>query len=205
MFIGRDRELATLEQLYDSNRFESVVLYGRRRVGKTTLLTHFVRDKHAIYCSGIEANEAQNLQRFTASVMEFATGMEGLSLSFDAFERALESVFMLAQDERIILVIDEYPYVAGASKSLGSVLQHLIHKHKDTSKLMLVLCGSSVSYMEDHVLAYKVPLYGRRTAQIKLEPFGFGDVCRLLPELYGRRQSAHVWRFWRHPCISASD
>ncbi|WP_458463854.1 AAA family ATPase, partial [Paenibacillus sp.] len=78
---------------------------------------------------------------------------------FASFQAALEYVFQLAQKERIILAIDEYPYVARASKSLASTLQLLIDKYKDSSKLMLILCGSSMSYMEDHVLAYKAPLY----------------------------------------------
>lgn len=94
------------------------------------------------------------------------------------FESALEYVFRLAEKERIILAIDEYPYVARSSKSLASTLQLLIDKYKDKSKLMLILCGSSMSYMEDHVLAYKAPLYGRRTAQIKLLPFDFEETCR---------------------------
>ena len=82
-----------------------------------------------------------------------------------------------AEKERLILAIDEYPYVARSFKSFASTLQLLIDKYKDTSKLMLILCGSSMSYMEDHVLAYKAPLYGRRTAQIKLLPFDFEETC----------------------------
>lgn len=77
-----------------------------------------------------------------------------------------------------MLVIDEYPYVARVSKSLASTLQLLFDKNKDTSKLFLILCGSSMSYMEDHVLAYKAPLYGRRTAQYKIKPFEFLEACR---------------------------
>ena len=72
----------------------------------------------------------------------------------------------------------EYPYVARSSKSLASTGQLLIDQYKDTSKLMLILCGSSMSYMEDHVLAYKAPLYGRRTAQMKILPFDFEETCR---------------------------
>ncbi len=77
-----------------------------------------------------------------------------------------------------MLAIDEYPYVARSNKSLASTLQLLIDKYKDESKLMLILCGSSMSYMEDHVLSYKAPLYGRRTAQLKILPFDFFDVCK---------------------------
>lgn len=93
------------------------------------------------------------------------------------FQTALEHVFELAKTKRIVLVIDEYPYVARASKSLASTLQLLIDKNRDTSKLFLILCGSSMSYMEDQVLAYKAPLYGRRTAQFKITPFEFSEVC----------------------------
>ena len=87
-------------------------------------------------------------------------------------------MFKLAEKKRLILAIDEYPYVARSSKSLASTLQLLIDKYKDTSQLMLILCGSSMSYMEDEVLAYKSPLYGRRTAQMKIQPFSFEETCR---------------------------
>ena len=177
MFIGRERELASLRQLYNSDKFEFVVLYGRRRVGKTALINHFIDGKKAIYFMGVESNAKQNLENFSKSIIEYASGIEA-ETSFASFQAALETVFRLSENERIILAIDEYPYVARASKSLASTLQLLIDKYKDRSKLMLILCGSSMSYMEDHVLAYKAPLYGRRTAQIKLQPFDFEETCR---------------------------
>lgn len=98
-------------------------------------------------------------------------------------EKWLEYTFKLEEKERVILVIDEYPYVARASKSLASTLQMLIDKYKDVSKLMLILCGSSMSYMEDQVLAYNSPLYGRRTAQMKITPFDFEECCTYLKNL----------------------
>jgi len=85
----------------------------------------------------------------------------------------MEYVFRLAETRRIVLVMDEYPYAARASKSLASTLQMLIDQNKDSSKLFLIICGSAMSFMENHVLAYKAPLYGRRTAQFKLLPFDF--------------------------------
>ena len=176
MFIGRERELASLNKLYNSDKFEFVVLYGRRRVGKTALINHFIDGKPAIYFMGVESNAKQNLENFSKSIIEYASGFEA-ETSFLSFQGALEMVFKLSEKERLILAIDEYPYVARASKSLASTLQLLIDKYKDRSKLMLILCGSSMSYMEDHVLAYKAPLYGRRTAQIKLLPFDFAETC----------------------------
>ena len=176
MFIGRERELNSLNKLYNSGNFEFVVIYGRRRVGKTALINHFIDDKQAIYFMGVESNAKQNLENFSRNIMEYTSGISA-ETSFLSFQSALETVFRLSQKERLILVIDEYPYVARASRSLASTLQMLIDRYKDNSKLMLILCGSSMSYMEDHVLAYKAPLYGRRTAQIKLNPFDFEEVC----------------------------
>ena len=176
MFIGRELELNALERLYQSNKFEFAVIYGRRRVGKTALINKFIDDKNAIYFMGVESNAKQNLENLSKSIMEYVSGTEIDSI-FSSFQSALEYVFKLAEKERIILAIDEYPYVARSSKSLASTLQLLIDKYKDKSKLMLILCGSSMSYMEDHVLAYKAPLYGRRTAQMKLVPFDFEETC----------------------------
>ena len=182
MFIGREQELNALEKLYASNKFEFAVIYGRRRVGKTALINHFLDGKKAIYFMGVESNAKQNLENFSKSIMEYSNGIE-TETSFLSFQAALEYVFRLAQKERLILAIDEYPYVARSSKSLASTLQLLIDKYKDSSKLMLILCGSSMSYMEDHVLAYKSPLYGRRTAQMKLLPFDFEETCRYFKNL----------------------
>ena len=179
MFIGREREVAALDRLYESNKFEFAVIYGRRRVGKTALINHFIDNKEAIYFMGVESNEKQNLENFSKSIIEYSSGIEA-ETSFLSFQAALEYVFKLAEKKRLILAIDEYPYVARSSKSLASTLQLLIDKYKDTSQLMLILCGSSMSYMEDEVLAYKSPLYGRRTAQMKIFPFSFDEACRYL-------------------------
>lgn len=182
MFIGRERELKALEKLYTSDKFEFAVIYGRRRVGKTALINQFIGDKKAIYFMGVESNAKQNLENFSKSVIEYSSGID-TETSFRSFQAALEYVFKLAEKERVILVIDEYPYVARSSKSLASTLQLLIDKYKDSSKLMLILCGSSMSYMEDHVLAYKAPLYGRRTAQLKILPFDFEETCHYFKRL----------------------
>lgn len=176
MFIGRQQELNALNKLYNSKKFEFAVIYGRRRVGKTALINEFSKDKDTIFFTGVETNSKQNLDNFSKCIMEYSTGVAANS-SFSSFQAALEYVFELAKKKRLLLVIDEYPYVARASKSLASTLQFLIDKNKDNSKLFLILCGSSMSYMEDNVLAYKAPLYGRRTAQLKINPFDFFEAC----------------------------
>ena len=182
MFIGRESELNALNKLYHSSQFEFAVIYGRRRVGKTALISEFTKDKDTIFFTGIETNARQNLDNLSQCIMEYSMGM-AVNTFFPNFQTALEYVFELAKTKRIILVIDEYPYVARADKGLASTLQLLIDKNKNSSKLFLILCGSSMSYMEDHVLAYKAPLYGRRTAQLKIKPFDFWEVCRCFPKL----------------------
>lgn len=182
MFIGRERELRALDKMYASGKFEFAVIYGRRRVGKTALINHFINDRKAIYFMGVESSEKQNLENFSRSIIEYTSGISAEGM-FSSFQTALEYAFRLAENERLVLVIDEYPYVARASKSLASTLQLLIDKYKDNSKLMLILCGSSMSYMEDNVLAYKAPLYGRRTAQLKILPFDFEETCRCLTNM----------------------
>lgn len=172
MFIGREKELKSLNNLYNTNKFQLPVIYGRRRVGKTALINEFVKDKDTIYFTGIETNAKQNLENFSRSIFTYATGLTTAPV-FSSFQEALEHVFNLSEKKRIVLVIDEYPYVAKSYKGLASILQVLIDKHKDTSKLFLILCGSSMSFMEEQVLGYKSPLYGRRTAQFKILPFDY--------------------------------
>ena len=117
--------LAALNKLYASDKFEFVVIYGRRRVGKTALISRFIEDKNAIYFMGVESNAKQNLENFSKSILSFHTGMEA-ETSFLSFQAALEYVFKLSEKERIILAIDEYPYVARSLKSLASTIQMCI-------------------------------------------------------------------------------
>lgn len=172
MFIGRERELNKLNELYRTNGFQFPVIYGRRRVGKTALINEFIKDKDAIFFTGIESNSQQNLENLSRSILSF-TDTSLTNTVFPSFQSALEYVFKLSEEKRIVFVIDEYPYIAKSSKSFASTLQYLIDKNKDNSNLFLILCGSSMSFMENHVLAYKAPLYGRRTAQFKILPFNF--------------------------------
>ena len=192
MFIGREKELSKLNQLYKSRAFQFPVIYGRRRVGKTALINEFAKEKDTIFFTGIESNAVQNLENFSKSIFTYTTGIDN-SPVFSSFQSALEYVFKLAEEKQLVLVIDEYPYVAKAYKALSSILQVLIDKNKDSSKLFLILCGSSMSFMEEQVLGYKSPLYGRRTAQFKVQPFNFAESCQYfenfsaqdLAEIYG--------------------
>ena len=177
MFVGRDTELTHLEQLYKSDQFQLAIIYGRRRVGKTTLIQEFIKDKVAIYYMGLESNAAENLAALSEYILtpenDFIKVDTPRSPVFPDYSSAFSYVFSLAQNNRIVFVIDEYPYLAGAYRGISSLLQRLIDTHSHESKLMLILCGSSLSFMEYQVLGYQSPLYGRRTAQFKVSPLSF--------------------------------
>lgn len=177
MFIGRDKELKTLENLYKKDSFEFAVIYGRRRVGKTTLIKEFIKDKKAIFYPGIDSNETQNLELFSNSIMSAVSEMN-IGTVFKDFSSAFDYIYELVQRERIVLVIDEYPYLANCYKGISSLLASFIDHKFLTSNLMLILCGSSLSFMENQVLGYQSPLYGRRTAQMKILPFTFAECCK---------------------------
>ena len=176
MFIGRKRELDDLEQRYKNGKFEFAVIYGRRRVGKTTLINEFIKDKEAIFYTGIEGNEKENLEGLSKSIYSLSQDFAEASSSFTSYEEALETVFKIAKKRRIVFVIDEYPYIAGSYITLSSILQIIIDKNKDISKMFLILCGSSLSFMENQVLGYKSSLFGRRTCQYKIMPFDFFEI-----------------------------
>lgn len=191
MFIGREKELFDLNQMYNEDAFQFFVLYGRRRVGKTTLLNEFCKDKNSIFYSAEQSNDKRNLEKFSSLV--FSHYEEDTLEPFSSWEKALSYINNRQKAERIVIVIDEFPYLAKKNRALLSELQHLIdHKLKD-SKLFIVLCGSYMGFMEKEVLGSKSPLFGRRTGQLHMKPFdyqtslkfldGFSDEEKL--QLYG--------------------
>ncbi len=184
MFIGRKEELTKLEKLYKTDKFQMPVIYGRRRIGKTALINEFIKDKPAISFTAIESSKNLNLENFSKCIMKYASGRNSDFLpSFGSFQEALEYVFDISKDKRIVLTIDEYPYLAKADATISSVLQSAIDRHKDNSKLFIILCGSSMSFMENQVLGYESPLYGRRTAQFKINPFTFFEIKEYMKPL----------------------
>jgi AAA+ ATPase superfamily predicted ATPase len=173
MFIGRDSELKKLNEMYASGGFECAIIYGRRRVGKTTLIKEFIKDKKAIYFVAREADGMVNLNGFSGDVYSVTARELVKNAFFSDWERAFDYIYQISKDSRIVLAIDEYPFLAGGYRPISSILQAHIDAQFKESKLFLILCGSSMSFMENQVLGYKSPLYGRRTAQFKITPFGF--------------------------------
>jgi AAA+ ATPase superfamily predicted ATPase len=187
MFYGRTNELIKLNEMYDSDKFEFAVIYGRRRVGKTTLIREFIKNKEALFFAASESTAPDNLLSLSRCI-----GGSNSAPVFQDFESALSTIFNLAKNERFIFIIDEFPYLAEAYRGVSSLLQILIDHNKDNTKLMFILCGSSMSFMENQVLGYQSPLYGRRTAQFKILPFTFFESLPFFEE-YGDEDKAVLY------------
>ena len=192
MFLGREKEIAEMEELYNSDKFQMLAIYGRRRVGKSSLIAHFTQNKAAIYFTARETDMVRNLDIFSETLKIFSQSED--KLFFESWEKVFEKIAKIAQNQKIVFVIDEYPYLAAADRSISSVLQKFCDNEFKNSNLMLILCGSSMSFMEEQVLGYQSPLYGRRTAQMKLLPFSYRDSALFVPN-YSVFDKAFVYGF----------
>lgn len=192
MFIGREKELADLNALYETDQFQMPVIYGRRRVGKSTLIQKFVESKKAVLFTAIESTADRNLELFSKSIYKTLLPSMPKMPPFQSFEAAFDFLTDYVKQERIIVVIDEYPYLAASDKSISSQLQSYIDGEWKNSRMYLILCGSSMSFMENQVLGYQSPLYGRRTAQIKLLPFDYLTSACFVPD-YSYEEKALVY------------
>lgn len=156
-----------------------MVLYGQRRIGKTTLLGEFIKNKKAIFFTAKEANDAMNLQEFTEVVVDYFELAEGIQ--FATWQGAFE--FIASQEEeKIVIIFDEYPYAAMANKSLNSMLQIAIDHTLKKTKIKLILSGSHVAFMEKKVMGSKSSLYGRRTRALQLKSFDYFETGLMLKE-----------------------
>lgn len=182
MFIGREQELKKLNRMYQSDKLEVAIIYGRRRVGKTTLINEFCKDKKTIFFAAQENSAKQNLETLSSAISETIAGASAANVTYHSFSDAFVKIAEMSKSERVIWVIDEYPYLAQVERGISSLLQnYLDHQFKNT-KLFLILCGSSMSFMENQVLGYQSPLYGRRTAQFKVLPFDYLDTGKWFPD-----------------------
>jgi AAA+ ATPase superfamily predicted ATPase len=170
IFLGRERDLAYLRELYESGKPELFVLYGRRRVGKTELLQQFCGERKAVYFLAAQVRDRDNLRAFRLTAAEALGDQLAASVEFPDWVAALGFLAERAGDERLVVVLDEFPYLCEADKSLPSQIQKFWDTRGKRSSLLLVLCGSQVSFMEREVLAERSPLFGRRTGQRRLEP-----------------------------------
>lgn len=183
MFVNREKELGMLEERYAKANSEFLIIYGRRRVGKTELIRHFVSSKAHIYLLADKRSEKEQLELFSRLCGEYFTD-HFLSLQpFNSWDTAFAylSKKLESNRETLILVFDEFPYLARINPALPSILQRYWDTSLKDKRIFLILCGSSMSFMEKEVLSYKSPLYGRRTGQILVKPFNFPQIKEFFP------------------------
>lgn len=178
--IGRVDELSILNSLYESNKFEYLVMYGRRRVGKTTLLQEFAKRTNSIFFPAQEKNDPLNLQDFSKMVQ---IGLDGAYISsFEGWKDAFEYVDRKV-NKRTVLIIDEFPFIAEENPTIKSILQHAIdHLWKNNKNIFLILCGSSISFMESDIMGNKSPLHDRQTSSLEVLAFDYYESSLFFPK-----------------------
>ncbi|MDP7034439.1 MAG: ATP-binding protein [Planctomycetota bacterium] len=181
-FIDREFELEYLRNCYERSEAQLVVVYGRRRVGKTELIREFARNRNHLFVSCDLSTEKEQLRQFSQQLHRF-TGEEHLKEQpFTRWEPALEHLFRSVDSQRRLVIIDEFPYLCHSNKALPSILQKVWDAHHHHSDLFLVLCGSHLDFMRKEVLGVKSPLYGRRTGQVELDPMPPRSIPRFFPD-----------------------
>lgn len=173
MFIGRKEELAELNARFNSGHFEFGVVYGARRIGKSSLLLEFVKGKKAFYFQARRASEEENLRSFTREFNE----MRGLNThyTYDSFESAFDELAEYALQERFVFIIDEIAYLCNRGKGLLSTLQYYIDGKFRDSGMMVILSGSNISFMEELLTNRHDPLYKRATFQMNILKMPFSE------------------------------
>ncbi|MDD6339513.1 MAG: ATP-binding protein [Butyrivibrio sp.] len=178
-----------MNKRYSKGNLECVVVYGRRRVGKTALINEFCKGKPTVFFSALSASSKENLEALSKAIYEKEHPGAETAPVYPTFDAAFNEITRMAEEERLVFVIDEYPYLAKANKSISSRLQHIIDHTWKNSKLFLILCGSSMSFMEHQVLGYESPLYGRRTGQYKIQALTYKEITEFNHDLTAEQQA----------------
>lgn len=181
MFVDRIKELAALEKEYTSEKSSLFVLYGRRRIGKTTLIRQFISDKPAVYFLATEESEAQNRNAFKDVVATFTQNQLLYNAQIDNWSLIFDTLVNYVTDRKKVIVIDEFQYLGKANAAFPSIIQKIWDTFLINKNVMLILCGSYISMMESQTLSYESPLYGRRTGQIKLRQIQFAYYNSFFP------------------------
>ena len=180
-FVDRELEMETLQNEYERDGGALVVLYGRRRVGKTTLISEFIKDKKALFFLASEESEAQNRNAFKEKVAEFIDSDLLRSADIKSWDVLFKTIMDTPFDSKPVIVLDEFQYLGKANPAFPSIFQRIWEEIMKDKSIMVILCGSLISMMESQTLAYGSPLYGRRTAQIRLKQIPFGYYHEFFP------------------------
>lgn len=180
-FINRDKEREFLNSEYNREGSSLVILYGRRRVGKTALASEFMKNKNALYFLVSEESEAQNRVAFKDIVADY-TGNELLKNAFiDKWDLIFKALLDYRTEDKKLIIIDEFQYLGKSNPAFPSIFQRIWDTMLKDAKVMVILCGSLISMMESQTLSYDSPLYGRRTGQIKLKQIPFRHYHEFFP------------------------
>ena len=192
LFFNRTQELKFLEKHYATQAAELVVIYGRRRVGKTELVLKFSRDKPHIYFLADRRPEPQLMRELKQAMSRYLQDESFAKLALNDWTELFQEFAKWNKSEHVVIVIDEFPILIESNRAIVSIFQKIWDLNLKNTRIMLILLGSSVAMMETEVLNYKSPLYGRRTAQWKLEPLKLPDVKPFFPK-YDLATLAHVY------------
>lgn len=174
-FIGRKKELEDLELEYKS-KHSFVVLYGRRRIGKTALIQEFIKNKPALYFLATEESEPQSMKRFAESLTQFKNQDFIAKANFDDWIELFKLFAETPTKETKILILDEFQYMVNTNHAFTSIFQKVWDETLSKNDVMVILCGSYINMITKQVLSESSPLYGRRTSQIRLAPLSFVEV-----------------------------
>jgi hypothetical protein len=180
-FVDRQEELDFLEAEYRQPSFRFIPLYGRRRVGKTRLVQEFIKDKPAIYFLADTVSGQEQLKNLGRSVGEYFQDRILIEAGFRDWEQFFRYIREKSTNKRLVLAIDEFPYLVSATRAISSIFQKGIDTHLKDTRLFLILLGSSIGMMEREVLFSKAPLYGRRTGSLKIEELKFRALRGFFP------------------------
>ena len=178
-FVNRSEELDFLNKRYLSGSPEFIILYGRRRVGKTEIIKQFIKDKPAIYFMADRQVERESLRQMQKNMGDYLNDSLFEKASIEGYFE-LFSEFAKKTDERVVFVIDEFQYLMESNSAIPSIFQKIWDEILANTNIFLIICGSSISMMET-LMGYKNPLYGRRTGQWMVEMLEFKDAIKFLP------------------------
>ena len=183
IFIGRTAELSFLEKLYNSRNFEMLILHGRRRVGKSYLLGHFagLHSENTVYFTGDKSSEKTNVKNFCDELNKVLKAGDFLD-SFEKWSDVYSFIKNTEIKERLVIIIDEFTYLYSSNPAYDSGLQIAIDTILKKKNIFLILCGSEVSVIEDIIDNSSKPLYGRKTAELKLFPFTYREAREFFPK-----------------------
>jgi AAA+ ATPase superfamily predicted ATPase len=195
-FYDRARELTMLDQLYRRPGGQLLVLYGRRRIGKTALLSHWLQTRRlpAVFWTADRTSASVQLRSFSRAIQAYVNPEQALpdEFTYGSWELALQEVARLAGPQRVVVVLDEFTYLLESDPALASTMQRLWDHHLKQSNLLLVLTGSQAGMIEREVLAYRSPLYQRATSSLHLQPLPFGVLASFFPD-YSAEERVNVY------------